>query len=248
MANSGLPGTSGFVGEFLVILAAFKANFWYALLAATTLVLGAAYTLWLVKRVIFGPVANDHVAELQDLNGREFLVLGVLAVVGAADRRLAGAAAGRDARLDRTPDPADPGDQAGAAMNDAHDLRTDYLLAMPEIYLAGAICVVLLFDLFFARQASGAHGVFSIAACCWWARRSPGATRPTHVDADPQRALRGRSAGIGAEDRDLPGRRPWRCSTAAAICERKGLQKGEFHVLALTALLGILVLASAATC
>ncbi len=80
MANSGLPGTSGFVGEFLVILAAFKANFWYAALAATTLILGAAYTLWLVKRVIFGPVANDNVAQLTDVNGREFLVLGVLAV------------------------------------------------------------------------------------------------------------------------------------------------------------------------
>ena len=80
MANAGLPGTSGFVGEFLVVLAAFKANFWYAALAATTLILGAAYTLWLVKRVIFGPVANHHVAELTDVNGREFLVLGVLAV------------------------------------------------------------------------------------------------------------------------------------------------------------------------
>jgi NADH-quinone oxidoreductase subunit M len=79
LANSGLPGTSGFVGEFLVILASFKANFWYAVLAGTTLVLGAAYTLWLIKRVIFGPVGNDHVAAMQDLNGREFLVLGVLA-------------------------------------------------------------------------------------------------------------------------------------------------------------------------
>ena len=80
MANSGLPGTSGFVGEFLVVLSAFKANFWYAALAATTLILGAAYTLWLVKRVIFGPVGNHHVAELTDVNGREFLVLGVLAI------------------------------------------------------------------------------------------------------------------------------------------------------------------------
>ena len=79
LANSGLPGTSGFVGEFLVILASFKANVWYAFLAGTTLVLGAAYTLWLVKRVIFGEIANDKVAALQDLNGREFLVLGVLA-------------------------------------------------------------------------------------------------------------------------------------------------------------------------
>ena len=79
MANSGLPGTSGFVGEFMVIIASFKASFWYAFLAATTLVLGAAYTLWMIKRVVFGPVANSHVAELTDLNGREFLVLGVLA-------------------------------------------------------------------------------------------------------------------------------------------------------------------------
>ena len=78
-ANSGVPGTSGFVGEFLVILAAFKANVWYAFLAGTTLVLGAAYTLWLVKRVIFGDIANEHVRELKDLNGREFLVLGLLA-------------------------------------------------------------------------------------------------------------------------------------------------------------------------
>jgi len=80
LANAGLPGTSGFVGEFLVIIAAFKANFWYAFLAAVTLILGAAYTLWLVKRVIFGEVANHHVAELQDLNFREFIILGMLAV------------------------------------------------------------------------------------------------------------------------------------------------------------------------
>jgi NADH-quinone oxidoreductase subunit M len=79
LANSGLPGTSGFIGEFMVILASFKANVWFAFLAATILVLGAAYTLWLVKRVIYGDVANDKVAALQDLNGREFLVLGVLA-------------------------------------------------------------------------------------------------------------------------------------------------------------------------
>ena len=79
MANAGLPGTSGFVGEFLVILASFKANVWYAFLASTTLVLGAAYTLWLVKRVIYGEVANDKVAALKDLNSREFFVLSVLA-------------------------------------------------------------------------------------------------------------------------------------------------------------------------
>jgi NADH-quinone oxidoreductase subunit M len=80
MANAGLPGTSGFVGEFLVILASFKANVWYALLAATTLVLGAGYTLWLVKRVVFGEVANDKVAALKDIDHREAFVLSVLAV------------------------------------------------------------------------------------------------------------------------------------------------------------------------
>ena len=80
MANAGLPGTSGFVGEFMVIIASFKANFWYAFLAATTLVLGAAYTLWMIKRVVYGEVANDNVAELKDLNSREFIVLAILAV------------------------------------------------------------------------------------------------------------------------------------------------------------------------
>ncbi len=80
MANAGLPGTSGFVGEFMVILASFQADFWYAFLAATTLILGAAYTLWMVKRVVYGPVTSDKVASLRDANGRELLVLGTLAV------------------------------------------------------------------------------------------------------------------------------------------------------------------------
>ena len=81
MANAGLPGTSGFVGEFMVILSSFKANFWIAFLAATTLILGAAYTLWMVKRVMFGEVSNDNVAALTDLNGREALILGSLAIM-----------------------------------------------------------------------------------------------------------------------------------------------------------------------
>ncbi len=80
MANAGLPGTSGFVGEFMVILSSFKAGFWIAFIAATTLVFGAAYTLWMVKRVIFGEIANPHVAELTDINRREFWILGSLAV------------------------------------------------------------------------------------------------------------------------------------------------------------------------
>ncbi|GAB4184038.1 MAG: NADH-quinone oxidoreductase subunit M [Wenzhouxiangellaceae bacterium] len=80
MANSGLPGTSGFVGEFMVILGAFKANPWYGFLAATTLILGAAYSLWLVKRVIFGDVANAEVGDLKDIGRREAFVLGILAI------------------------------------------------------------------------------------------------------------------------------------------------------------------------
>ena len=80
MANSGLPGTSGFVGEFTVILGAMKANFWYAFAAATTLIFGAAYTLWMYKRVIFGAVANTHVAELTDLTLREKTIMTILAV------------------------------------------------------------------------------------------------------------------------------------------------------------------------
>ncbi|MBK6742312.1 MAG: NADH-quinone oxidoreductase subunit M [Hydrogenophilales bacterium] len=81
MANSGLPATSGFVGEFMVILGTIQVSFWYAALAATTLIFGAAYTLWMYKRVVFGKIANEHVAELTDINAREFLVLSLLAVL-----------------------------------------------------------------------------------------------------------------------------------------------------------------------
>ena len=80
MANAGLPGTSGFVGEFMVIIASFKANFWYAFLGALTLILGAAYTLWMVKRVFYGEIANDGVRALKDLNSREFSIMTILAI------------------------------------------------------------------------------------------------------------------------------------------------------------------------
>lgn len=80
MANCGLPGTAGFVGEWMVILGAVKANFWLGFAAASALIFGAAYTLWMFKRVYLGPVANDHVKELYDINSREFLVMALLAV------------------------------------------------------------------------------------------------------------------------------------------------------------------------
>ncbi|GAB2822863.1 NADH-quinone oxidoreductase subunit M [Comamonas piscis] len=79
MANCGLPGTAGFIGEWMVILGATKFNFWIGVLSATALILGAAYTLWMYKRVYFGPIANDHVRELKDIGCREFLILGILA-------------------------------------------------------------------------------------------------------------------------------------------------------------------------
>jgi NADH-quinone oxidoreductase subunit M len=80
MANAGLPGTAGFIGEWMVILGAVKFNFWIGMLAASALIFGAAYTLWMVKRVYFGEVANDHVRELSDINAREYLLLAVLAI------------------------------------------------------------------------------------------------------------------------------------------------------------------------
>ncbi|HUG21160.1 NADH-quinone oxidoreductase subunit M [Piscinibacter sp.] len=80
MANCGLPGTAGFVGEWMVILGTVKVSFWLAALAATTLIFGAAYTLWMVKRVYFGPVANEDVRALKDVNAREFAMLSVLAI------------------------------------------------------------------------------------------------------------------------------------------------------------------------
>jgi len=80
MANAGLPGTSGFVGEFVVILSSYQANFWIAFMAALTLILGAAYTLWMYKRVIFGEVANDNVKHLKDINSREKFILSMLAI------------------------------------------------------------------------------------------------------------------------------------------------------------------------
>ena len=81
MANCGLPGTAGFVGEWMVIIAAVKANFWIGLLAATALIFGAAYSLWMFKRVYLGAPGNDHVKALKDIGGREFLVLGLLAIM-----------------------------------------------------------------------------------------------------------------------------------------------------------------------
>ena len=81
MANCGLPATSGFVGEFMVILGAIQYNFWIGFAAAITLILGAAYSLWMYKRVIFGDIGNHHVAELEDVDQREFWMLAAMAAL-----------------------------------------------------------------------------------------------------------------------------------------------------------------------
>ena len=105
MANSGLPGTSGFVGEFLVILSSFQANFWFAFFAGTTLIVGAAYTLWMYKRVIYGKIVHHSVGQLDDINRREFVVLAALGGGGNPSRGLAGAVAGSHGAEYREPAP-----------------------------------------------------------------------------------------------------------------------------------------------
>jgi NADH-quinone oxidoreductase subunit M len=103
MANAGLPATSGFVGEFMVILAAIKANFWLGFLAATIMILGAAYTLWMYKRVIYGPVANSRVAELTDVSRREFWLLATVAALVMVMGVLSKALRRRDGHVRRRP-------------------------------------------------------------------------------------------------------------------------------------------------
>ena len=226
MANSGLPGTSGFVGEFLVILAAFKANFWYAALAATTLILGAAYTLWLVKRVIFGAVANHHVAELKDLNGREFLVLGVLAVavllLGVWPAPLLDVMRGSD----RTPDvsrswrpschdherPSRPTDlPAGAAGDLPHRRHLRGAAVRPVLRATSARAARPRFTLLVLAGRRGAHLALHRR------HRAHACSSTGMYVADP--------LAVAAEDSSASCSRRWRCSTAAttssaAACRR----------------------------
>ena len=171
LANSGVPGTSGFVGEFLVILASFKANVWYAFLAGTTLVLGAAYTLWLVKRVIFGDIANDNVRELTDLNGREFLILGAARRCRASGRPVAGAAARCHARHDAASGAADPGLEDSPLSRVSYERYSTSRNSMqacstrtPEIFLALAACAILMLDLLLTDSRGAGPG-------CWRSSR-----------------------------------------------------------------------------
>ena len=203
MANAGLPGTSGFVGEFLVIVASFKANFWYAFVAALTLILGAAYTLWLVKRVIWGDVGNDGVASLKDLNAREFIVLAVLAVAVLVARRVAGAAPRRDAADARVAGGPADGQQAlrRARWKEPDMVLTiaDVMPAAAEVFVAAAACLLLLVD-----ACLGARGRGTPPSCSRSRRsRAPPGSRLRGCGAEPRRGperpLRRRPHGHGAE-------------------------------------------------
>ncbi len=247
MANSGLPATSGFVGEFLVILASFRADFWYAFLAGLTLILGAAYTLWLVKRVVFGPVANHHVAELTDVNGRELLVLGVLALRGARSGPVAGAAAGRDAPDGREPGAADHRVQALKLSSISDGSSSN------KLWYAGRG----------GRDLPADGDLRDPADRCVPGRQQALAHLRTH-DADAgglrvrHRGLRGRRA---ASPRSTACSSPTRWATCSSCSptersavsllysreylQRNGLFRGEFFILALVALLGVMVMISA---
>jgi formate hydrogenlyase subunit 3/multisubunit Na+/H+ antiporter MnhD subunit len=159
LANAGLPGTSGFVGEFLVILASFKANVWYAFLAGTTLVLGAAYTLWLVKRVIFGAVANEQGRRAQGSQRpripRARRARAAVLLVGIWPAPLLDMMRGDDAAFgaaivgleDRSLRFTHESIQFGRLFN------AGLIYARPEIFLASAACVILLLDLVIARRS-----------------------------------------------------------------------------------------------
>ena len=168
MANAGLPGTSGFVGEFLVILASFKANVWYSFLAGSTLVLGAAYTLWLVKRVIFGAVANDKVAALKDLNGREFLVLSLLAaavlVFGIWPAPLLDAMRATMQHLAQQMLVSKILPKVVMNSFSVADFNSGLGLAGPEIFLGLAACVILMLDLMLADVQRYWTGVLAVVA------------------------------------------------------------------------------------
>ena len=245
LANSGLPGTSGFVGEFLVILASFKANFWYAALAGLTLILGAAYTLWLVKRVIFGAVANHHVAELQDLNGREFIVLGVLAVAVLAVglwpaplltscRPPCSISSSRSRRASCHYD------------NEIRDMTWASLLpALPEIYLTAAICVLLWPTCSSATSAPASRPPVTLILLAGGAVL----TAVLRQRADHRIVLFGDS--YVADPLAVLLKLFAFLTIALALfysreyLARRGMMRGEYYVLAFTALLGIFVLCSA---
>jgi hypothetical protein len=240
MANCGLPGTSGFVGEFMVILASFSANPWIALFAAFTLIIGAAYTLWLVKRVLWGDITNPHVAEMKEINGRETFVLAAFAAAVLAlgvwpqplihlmdTRCRSWCSSSPSTRFDRDPN-----------MPNLNDI----LIMLPEFYLVAAACLLLLLDAFMKPRAA------SMAALDFDRRaagddlpgdcRSAGALRDgvwRHVRA---RWVRRSSRSSHWHHRDgVVYARPY-------LIDRK-LFIGEFYTLLIFAVIGVMLLVSA---
>jgi NADH-quinone oxidoreductase subunit N len=235
LANAGLPGTSGFVGEFLVILASFKANVWYAFFAGTTLVLGAAYTLWMVKRVIFGEIANDHVRELTDLNGREFLVLGVLAIAVL----LVGLWRSRSWFRRSSLKPVE------SAMNgfNVAEFNAGLHYASPEIFLGLAACAILMLDLLLSDAQRSWTGVLSVLALLTAAVLSA-------VEPVGQRIVA--LGGLYELDRMAQVLKVVTLLSVAVVfvystdyLKRRAMLKGEYYVLGLFATLGAMALISA---
>ncbi len=230
MANCGLPGTSGFVGEFMVILAAFQDNFWIALLAAFTLIIGAAYTLWLVKRVIFGKIENPHVAKMQDLECARMDRARRVRRRRARARHLsetAGDADGRRGAADR----AEP--DAGQGLSDdmiefhAYDLAT----MLPELFLLGATCAILLIDLFLkSSQRDTTHwlSIFALAVTgvLVWRNKVPDGVSLSAFndmfvlrrDGDDPEGLHPAGHDCGVSLRAHLSARPQAVTSASSIC------------------------------
>ena len=248
MANAGLPATSGFVGEFMVIMGAMKANFWLAFVAATTLVLGAAYTLWMYKRVIFGAVANSHVGALKDLNPREFVVLGALAaavlLMGVYPRPFTEVMHASVNELLRHIAVTKMRNES--SMN--WTLIIDHLPALPEgIVLAGA-CALMIFDLYVKDERR--------AATLWFAQAilllAAAATVFVLWGSNGKRLLIFNDLFVADAMGHLLKLVCYVAVSAALVYSRqyladRGLLRGEFVTLLLFSLLGMMVMISAAS-
>ena len=247
MANSGLPATSGFVGEFMVIMGAMKANFWLAFVAATTLIFGAAYTLWMYKRVIFGAVANDarRRAEGPEPRGSSWC-WPPLAVAVLLHGRLPAAVHRGDARLGRRA-AAPRGASRSYDMTSMIFLR--HLPAFPEMLLLVGTCVVLLVDVLSRRTRAGASPTGSRRARCCCASCS---TLFILRESAGMRTLLFNGMFVADVIGHVLKLVCYVAVSAALVYSRqylldRGLLRGEFFVLLLFALLGMMVMISAAS-
>ena len=166
MANCGLPATSGFVGEFMVILGAVQFNFWIGLLAATALIFGAAYSLWMVKRVVFGAIGNKHVDELTDINKREFFMFAVLAIAVICHGPVPGAVHRYDANLGCRPAQACRHQQTAISIEMNQMTNPNLIPVYAEIFLMVAASAILLIDMFMSKRSLAYYLSLATLAVC----------------------------------------------------------------------------------